>query len=245
MNTVRLSNSTLAVFSPTALTPAVRSAVASLNAPVTYLIAPDIEHHIFLSDWYKAFPNAHVVGPEGLPEKRASSSSVTDIPFTSVFKAPTNGSTDNSQSHTPLASDAAFNADFKYEYVHSHVNKELVFLYKPDRTMIQADLLFNLPPTEQYSRVPENERKMSFLDRVGGALLSTQGPAVWQKRFLWYMASAKDRAAFNQSVHRINEWDFQRIIPCHGDVVDVDAKGIFRKVFEWHLVGAKGGKSTA
>lgn len=229
---VRLSNSTLAVFSPTALTADAHAAVSSLNAPVAYLIAPDYEHHIHLSAWKAAFPSAHVVGVEGLPAKRAADPEVTDIEFHSVFVPPA------AQTEPPaLIADPAFTHDFEVEYVHAHANKELVFYFKPDRTLIEADLLFNLPPTEQYSRVPEKERKLTLLDRLFASFQNTSGEALWQRRFLWYVASSKDREAFGASVRRIDKWDFERVVPCHGDVIEHDAKGVFRRVMAWYLVG--------
>jgi len=118
--------------------------------------------------------------------------------------------------------------------VGSHANKELVFFYKPDKTLIEADLMFNLPATEQYSRTKESPTD-GILTKLFVKLQSTHGTAVWQKRFLWYAASSSDRNAFNKSVQRINSWDFEKIIPCHGDVIEKDAKGIFAKVMAWHL----------
>jgi hypothetical protein len=41
---------------------------------------------------------------------------------------------------------------------------------------------------------------------------------------------------------KINEWNFDRIIPCHGDVVESNGKGIFQHIMQWHLEQAK--KST-
>jgi hypothetical protein len=40
-------------------------------------------------------------------------------------------------------------------------------------------------------------------------------------------------------MERINKWGFNRIIPCHGDVMEGDGKGIFEKVMKWHLEGKK------
>ena len=68
---------------------------------------------------------------------------------------------------------------------------------------------------------------------------NTAGSAIWQKRFIWYGISSSDRSAFNKSIAAIDKWDFERIIPCHGDVIEKEGKGIFRKAFEWHLAAAK------
>lgn len=199
-----------------------------------YLIAPDIEHHIFLSEWAAAYPEAKLIGPEGLPEKRekasASDPKIGKEPFAVVFKA-----ADKLSTHV----DEEFDRDFAYEYVDAHANKELVFFYRPDRVLIEADLMFNLPADEQYSRVPEAEKKAGFPAKLFINLNSTAGDAKGMKRFLWYVMSARDRPGFNESVNRIDAWDFDTLVPCHGETVVGGAKDLFRKIFEWHLTGKK------
>lgn len=99
--------------------------------------------------------------------------------------------------------------------------------------------MFNLPAYEQYSRANE-AADSGILTKLFVAMVGTaQGPATWQKRFLWYAASAKDRPAFNKSAERIDKFNFEKIIFCHGDTIERDGHGIFRKVFEWHLQGKK------
>ncbi|MCJ1248737.1 hypothetical protein MMC30_005956 [Trapelia coarctata] len=226
---VRLQNNSLAVFSPIALTPDVRTHLEELGNNVQYISALDYEHHIFISEWAKAFPNAKILGVEGLPEKRESSKETAGNKFDHVW---TRGNKDD------FRVDPDFDRDFEYEYVGSHANKELVFYYKPDKTLIEADLMFNLPATEQYSRTKEGAEQ-GVLTKLFVGFMNTQGAAKWQKRFIWYAPSAKDRKGFNQSIKRINSWDFQRIIPCHGDVIENNAKGIFQTVFDWHIKSQK------
>ena len=96
--------------------------------------------------------------------------------------------------------------------------------------------MFNLPATEQYSRTREGATS-GFLTNMFVGLMTAHGEAKWQKRLLWYGVSSGDRKGFNESVRRIEEWDFDRIIPCHGDVIEKGGKGIFQNIFEWHLKG--------
>mgnify|MGYP001562916667 FL=1 len=96
--------------------------------------------------------------------------------------------------------------------------------------------MFNSPPTEQYSRTGE-AAEGNTLSRLFQYLQSTKGRAMGQRRIQWYAASSKNRKAFNESAAIIYSWDFRYIIPCHGDVIEDEAKGTFKKVFEWHLVG--------
>lgn len=230
-STVKLTSGALAVFSPVALTDDVKAKLAELGGMVKYIIAPDIEHHIFITEWAQVYPEAKIIGPEGLPEKRAKASAsdpkIGNEPFAVVFKA---------QDKLATKIDPEFDADFEYEYVDAHANKELVFFYKPQKVLIEADLMFNLPADEQYSKCPE-ELKAGFPAKLFLSINSPQGEAKGMKRFLWYVLSAKDRKGFNESVQRIDAWDFETLVPCHGDTLVGDGKTVYRKVFEWHLTG--------
>ncbi|KAF1997080.1 hypothetical protein P154DRAFT_471479 [Amniculicola lignicola CBS 123094] len=217
---VRLQSGALAVFSPVALTDDVKAKVASLGE-VKYITALDIEHHIFLGAWSQAYPNAQVLGPEGLPEKRTAQKN-EDVPFSYVF----------SPSKPVTSVTPEFDAEFDYEYVSAHQNKEIVFHHKPTHTLIQADLIFNYPPTEQFSKTGVVATS-GILTKIFGSLTNTYGNG--QKRLVWYGSGSSDRSSFAKSVARINGWEFERIIPCHGDVIETGGKGVFQKIMEWHL----------
>lgn len=202
-----------------------------------YLIATDIEHHIFLSEWAAAYPNAKLVGPEGLPEKRRAT---TGDPRIGKEEFAVVVDRRNGRDAGVVGED--FARDFEMEYFAGHPNREVVFWYRPERVVVQADLVFNLPATEQYSRVPEAERpKLGVLGRVFSSFQTTAGDALGMKRFLWYVASRNDRKGFNESVARMAGWDFDTIVPCHGETIVGDGKAVFEKVFAWHLEG-KGAK---
>lgn len=230
---VRLTCGSLAVFSPVALTPTVTSKLQSLGGNVAYIAAPDLEHHIFLSQWAEAYPKARLITPEGLAEKRAEQNKtdpkITPLTFGTIF---------TKENRATIKIDPEFDADFEYEYVDVHPNKEIVFLYKPEQTMIEADLLFNMPATEQYSKTGIDPSS-GFATKLFGAMQHTRGDALGQRRFWWYAFSKSDRPGFNASIKRIAAWDFKTIIPCHGDTITTDAKGIFEKVAQWHLEGKK------
>lgn len=222
---VRLQTGGVAVFSPVALTPDVKETVASMGE-LKYIAALDIEHHIFLGPWHEEYPKAKIIGVEGLPEKRTKQKN-EEVPFAAVF---------SKANHETLKVDEEFDSEFEYEYVSSHPNKELVFFHKPSKTLIEADFMFNLPATEQFSKSGQDPTS-GILTKLFTLINSTAGQALGQKRFMWYAISSSDRTGWNASVAKINKWDFDTIVPCHGDVIETGGKGIFQKVFEWHLAG--------
>lgn len=91
--------------------------------------------------------------------------------------------------------------------------------------------MFNLPPKEQFSRAGGGELT-GVLNKIAGYFADIDGKG--QQRFLWY-AMAKDKKRFAESAKRVADWRFERIIPCHGDVVERDGNAVFRRLFRWHL----------
>jgi hypothetical protein len=164
------------------------------------------------------------MGPENLPDLRAKDSSKEEVPFTHLFRA-----SKRLESVSP-----EFDAEFDWEYVHAHTNNEIVFHHRPTRTLIEADYMFNSPPTEQFSKTGVDANS-GLLTKIFSALTSTQGKAMGQQRMIWWGMSAGNRNAFAASTARIDKWDFDRLIPCHGDVIETGAKDVFRKVLRWHL----------
>jgi hypothetical protein len=223
---VRLSTGSLAIFSPVCLTPEVRAKTESLGT-LRYIVALNIEHHLFISSWVEAFPGADVICMEGLPEKREKNEATKGVKFTHVF---------TSQSKTNMKISAEFDSEFQYEFLNSHQNKELVFLHQPTGTLIEADLIFNLPATEQYSKTVK-AADSGFLTKLAASILHTRGDIIWQKRILWYLSGAKDRGGFALSVQRMRQWSFDRIIPCHGDVIETGGKAVLDRVTEWFREG--------
>lgn len=230
---MRVGSDKLAVVSPVALTPEVKAKVASMGGQVAYLIAPDIEHHIFLSEWAKEYPGVKLIGPKGLQEKREKTTDerIGKEKFDFIYTP---------ENHSDNNIDADFAQAFEVEYVDPHPNKEIVLYYKPDKVLIEADLVFNMPCIEQYSRVPaEAQTKNGFANKLFAGMQSTEGEAKSLKRVLWYGMSASNRPSFNESMQRIESWDFDTLIPCHGETIQGGAKEFFRRVFEWHLKGQK------
>ncbi|RPB05246.1 hypothetical protein L873DRAFT_1825395 [Choiromyces venosus 120613-1] len=221
---VKLRTGNLAVFSPVALTTPVHSTLQSLGNAVTYLVAPDIEHHMHLSAWKSSFPTATVIGPEGLYEKRKAQGD-DDVPIDIIF-------TKENKHSLKLPEELA--AEFNVEYFDGHANKEIVFLHKSEEeggTLIQADLLFNLPAYEQFSK--------SGVSATGGMMtkmmtrfMNTKGRG--QMWFNWYMLS-KDKPSFSKSAKVVASWEFERIVPCHGDVIENGGSAVFKRFFAWHL----------
>jgi hypothetical protein len=97
-----------------------------------------------------------------------------------------------------------------------HTN-EMVFLHVPSRTLILTDLAFHIREANLMTRL--------YL-RIGSCLGRLKTTALM--RFF-----VKDKAAARASVERFLEWDFGRIVVCHGEVLEDGGPAALREAFEW------------
>ncbi|EPS38934.1 hypothetical protein H072_7323 [Dactylellina haptotyla CBS 200.50] len=222
----KLSSGGLVVFSPTVLTDEVSSTVTSLGGQVSYLVAPDIEHHLNLAAWKAAYPSARVIGPSVLYEKRKKQGN-EDVPFDFSY-TPANKNT--------MVLPEDFTNDFDIEYWDGHMAHDISLLHKPSGTFIEADLLFNLPSKEQFSK-SDIDANAGFFTKLSLSLFTSLAGKS-QQRFIWYGLS-KGKASFNASSKKVDGWEFDRIIPCHGDVIETGGKATFRRLFAWHIAAAE------
>jgi hypothetical protein len=93
---------------------------------------------------------------------------------------------------------------------------EVVFLHRPSRSLIIADLAFNFGPDAHWA--------VKLLFRLGG----TWGRFTPSRLERCLM---KDRAAVRASIQRILEWDFDRIIVGHGPNIETGGKAALREAF--------------
>ncbi|HTJ42902.1 MAG TPA: DUF4336 domain-containing protein [Kofleriaceae bacterium] len=93
---------------------------------------------------------------------------------------------------------------------------EAVFFHRASRALICADLVFHVTR-------PRNLRTKIVLAIVGAGGGRLAQSRAW--RFL-----RRDRAAARGSVDRILAWPIERVAPCHGEAIAIDARGLARVV---------------
>jgi hypothetical protein len=125
MAVIRLADGELFVWSPIALSDALRRAIDSLG-DVRHLVAPNSLHHLFLDEWRRAYPAAKLYAPPGLREKRA------DIAFDADLA-------DGPAEH--------WAADIDQVAVRGNlITTEIVFFHHKSRVTLFTDLLQQFPP---------------------------------------------------------------------------------------------------
>jgi len=99
------------------------------------------------------------------------------------------------------------------------VLNEVVFFHAASRTVIFTDLVFNLPVSAR-----RNAPVFFWILDAPGKF----GPHRFIRR-----RAIRDRVATHQSVERILQWDFNRVIMSHGDVLETGGKKRVAAAFEY------------
>jgi hypothetical protein len=143
MTVLRLSDGTLLLHSPLALTRKRRAAIEALG-PVAHLYAPNLYHHRWIGEWATAFPSARLHAPVGLAKKRA------DLRI--------------GRAHN-VAPEPAFAGVVDEVRIDGLALEESVLIYRPARTLVVADLVHNVgQPQHRWTKL--HTRTMGFYDRV-------------------------------------------------------------------------------
>ena len=191
----RLGDGSLWVHSPGPLDDEGAAQVAALGT-VSALIAPCNTHHLHLARWAERFPAARRFGTAGLAKKGVG----VDAQLTR--SAP-------SEWTSALGQIALGGIPF---------TDEVVFFHHPSKTLLLADLCFNLRGVDGWlSRL--GLRLNGALDRFGPSRLTK--------------AAIQDRAAVATAVERMLEWPFDQISVCHGELQREGAREALREAFAW------------
>lgn len=188
---VRLADGSLWVHSPTPITPELAAAIDA-QGPVRHLVGPNRLHHLSLGPWAARYPAAQLWAAPGLAEKRS------DLMFTGTVGSPAGASS------SAVAPDWIAEIDVLLLAGAPWLN-EIVFHHRASRTLICTDLLFNVT------------HPATWMTSVALTLLGTKGRFAASRAWWLY---ARNRAALRQSIDQLLAWDFARVIPAHGDVIE-------------------------
>jgi hypothetical protein len=211
---IRLHDGRVLLLNPIQLEPRVRAKLQQLGG--VHYIACDLGHHMYVADYIKTWPDAKTIGVVGLPQKRK------DVHWDFVY---------TSQSTTPEAH-FSFNDDIETVLFEGFITYAVAWYHRPSKTLIVSDLLMNLPAKEQYG--PGTSADQGLFSREFAKRAHPR--AIFFRRLLYYVACV-DFALMRRDTKRVAEWDMQRIIPCHGEIIESDADEAWREVYQWFLQG--------
>ncbi len=201
MAVIRLKDGTLFVWSPIPLDEALRAELDELGT-VAHLVSPNKLHHFWLGEWKKAYPSARLYASPGLRKRRR------DLKF------------DGKLHDRP---EPAWADDIDQVAIRGNIlMTEIVFLHRPSRTAIFADLLQNFPPDWF-------KGWRGVLARWDGIVNPDYGAPRELRWAFWWRGRAR------RSLQRVLDFAPDRVMIAHGDMALENGTAFIRKGFQWLL----------
>ncbi|KAJ6532689.1 hypothetical protein DFH09DRAFT_1181968 [Mycena vulgaris] len=206
---IKLSSGGVWVIASTPLSAETKAKLDELG-PVEYIVAPNAVHNLYLGEFKRAYPTAKLIAPAGAIERCSDKS----LSFDGIWG--------NDTSDIKYG----FEEDIQACYFSGFSNKDVAFFHHESSTLIVADLVVNLPGIEQYSK-SKMAGRFPFYGPLG-------------KPYGWFQRKAQaartvDPVAMKRDAKIVADWDFSRIIPCHGDVIEENGKMVWREAYKTYL----------
>lgn len=185
---IRLGSGELVIHSTAPFTAEDVAAVTSLGQPA-YLVDALAKHDTYAKEGRAAFPGIPYYAPEGFTEASGIATQ-------------------------PLANPpAAWQGELDVQgLAGQETAAEYAMLHRPSRTLIVADLVFNIE-----GDAPTLTKLVSPLLQTGAGPEGTGMPRPEKM-------AVKDAEAFKSSLEKILAWDFDRVIVGHGKPIETDGK---------------------
>jgi hypothetical protein len=132
---IRLSDNRILLLNPIQLEQAVRDKLNELGG--VHLVASDLGHHMYVKDYVDTWPEAKTIGVPGLDSKRK------DVKWDYIYK----------DWRTSPEDQFDFAQDVETVLFEGFITYCVAWYHKPTKTLIQSDLMMNLPCTEVCLRV--------------------------------------------------------------------------------------------
>jgi hypothetical protein len=198
MTVVRLGTGELLVHSPIHLTPALKRRLDALG-PVRHVLAPNFDHYLFVRDYLEPYPEAQLYAAPGVARK------LPGVRFDVELEYP--------QTVT------AWNGTLEQRYFRSSGElQELVLFHLATRTLITADVAFNVQSSQGL---------------LSGVLLrlndsyKTFGPSRVCRRHITAPRLAR------ADVDAILALAPERIVVSHGEVLRTGGVAALRRGYDW------------
>jgi hypothetical protein len=196
MTVVRLQGGGLLIHSPISLTPALKAEVDAI-APVRHIVAPSRFHHLYAGEWKSAYPQALLHAAVGVAKHRK------DLAIDQELRGDPH---------------PEWQQDLESTFLAGTMLNETVFLHRPSRSLIVADLLENFEtsphwPTRTYLKLAGVHGKAALSSPLRMAF--------------------RDKKRARRVIDEILGWDFDRIVLAHGKIIESGGNEALRDGYRW------------
>ena len=206
MTIIRLDNDELVVISPIKVD---NEAVNQINeiGQVRIIIAPNLYHHLFISDFKTAFPDAQIFAAPGLDSKRQ------DIDFDKIINQGRIGTKDEIEYFL-------FEGFKILDLKGTSPLNEIVFFHRESHTLILTDTAFHFDETFPFIT--------KLITRLIGGYKKLE-PSILEK------LAIGERQKVKNSIQTVLNWNFERVIVAHGSILENQGKEKLKKGYNWAL----------
>ncbi|MEH1814424.1 MAG: DUF4336 domain-containing protein [Nostoc sp.] len=206
MTVIRLTNGKLMVISPIDMDDATINELNQLGE-VSYIVVPNLYHHLFVTDFKLCYPRAKLWAVSGLERKKP------DLQIDYIISDRTIHLIDGVE----YLLIQGFNTLDTSGY--SPLN-ECVFFHVKSRTLIVTDTVFHFD-----DQCSPSTRLIAKL--LGG--YNQLRPSLLEK------FATQDKVKVKWSIQQLLTWDFERVIMAHGSMIEQNGKPQFKAGYEWFL----------
>lgn len=206
MTVIRLENGELVVISPIKVD---ETTITKINevGKVGTIIAPNLYHHLSISDFKSIYLDAKIFAAPGLESKRQ------DINFDRIL---TQGKLGTQDEIEYFLFEGFKTLDFKGAFPLN----EIVFFHRGSQTLILTDTAFHFD--ESFPFTTQLTMKL-----IGG--YKKLEPSILEK------LAIREKQKVKNSIQKVLEWDFERVIVAHGSIIENQGKEKLIKGYEWAL----------
>ena len=207
MTVIRLNNGETVVISPIKVDEEIINQINEAGK-VTIIIAPNLYHHLSISDFKSIYSDAKIFAAPGLESKRQ------DIKIDRILDRGKLGTQDEIEY---FLFEGFRILDFKGA---SPLN-EIVFFHKESQTLILTDTAFHFD--ESFALTTQLTMRV-----IGG--YKKLEPSILEK------LATPEKVKVKNSIQKVLEWDFEKVIMAHGSIIENEGKAKLKKGYEWVLL---------
>ncbi|MEO0927486.1 MAG: DUF4336 domain-containing protein [Cyanobacteria bacterium J06643_13] len=204
MTVIRLADNSLVLISPIKIDQQLKQQLDHLGS-VEYLVAPNLFHYLYLAQSQQQYPTAQAIAPPGLAAKQ---------PELNIDQVLT-------QDQIKFADELEYTLFEGFQVFippKIAVVNEVVFFHRDSQTLIITDSAFNF------------DRSFPIVTQLATRVLGSYGvlKPTWLEKI-----AVRERQKLQESSERILQWDFQRIVMAHGQIVEQNAPTQLAEGYRW------------
>jgi glyoxylase-like metal-dependent hydrolase (beta-lactamase superfamily II) len=196
MTVIRLPGDNLWLHSVVAVDDFLADEIQALGQ-VRHIVMPDLYHHMYVSDAIQRWSAAKVFAPAAMRQKRPELRIDSDLSETA---------------------DPSWCGELVPVHIDGSALDETVFLHRPSRTLVCADLVENFDSSPHFA-TRLYLKAAGLEDRVAFSRLLR--PVYRDRRAAW------------RSLQRLQALDFDRVVLAHGRVLEHGGPAAVREAYRW------------